>query len=99
MRRGVSFALVAFALAIAIHDAAAQDGIHVVLPGETLWQIAAAITGDAYRWPELYRANRDQIKDPALLYPGQRLSIPDFGPAGSAARGSESGSPGGDPDH
>jgi nucleoid-associated protein YgaU len=35
-------------------------------------------TGDPTLWPLLYRANRDQIKDPSLLYPGQRLTIPDF---------------------
>jgi nucleoid-associated protein YgaU len=56
----------------------AADGLHVVQPGETLWQIAANLSGDARRWPELYRANRDQIKDPSRLYPGQRLAIPDF---------------------
>lgn len=54
------------------------DRVHVVQPGETLWQIAAVLTGDPHRWPELYRANRDQIKDPSTLYPGQRLAIPDF---------------------
>jgi len=52
--------------------------VHVVRPGETLWQITAALTGDPHRWPQLYRANRDQIKDPSTLYPGQRLAIPDF---------------------
>jgi nucleoid-associated protein YgaU len=73
----------------------AQEGVHVVAQGETLWQIAAALTGNPHRWPELYRANRDQIKDPSLLYPGQRLAIPDLaspdggggeGPSGSGDR-------------
>lgn len=58
---------------------AAADPIHVVQPGETLWQIAALLSGNPHRWPEIYRANRDQIKDPSTLYPGQKLSIPDFG--------------------
>ena len=57
----------------------------MVAPGETLWQIAAALTGDPHRWPELYRANRDQIKDPSLLYPGQRLAIPDLAAAPGGA--------------
>jgi nucleoid-associated protein YgaU len=56
---------------------ALADEVHVVKPGETLWQIAANLSGNPRRWPELYRANRDQIKDPSLLYPGQRLAIPD----------------------
>jgi nucleoid-associated protein YgaU len=54
------------------------DRVHVVQPGDSLWRIAAVVTGDPTLWPLLYRANRDQIKDPALLYPGQRLTIPDF---------------------
>jgi nucleoid-associated protein YgaU len=64
--------------------ALAVDPVHVVKPGETLWQIAANLTGNAQRWPELYRANRDQIKDPSRLYPGQRLAIPDFAAAPAA---------------
>ena len=62
---------------------AAADPVHVVQPGETLWQIAAALSGNPHRWPEIYRANRDQIKDPSTLYPGQELSIPDFGVSAS----------------
>jgi len=58
---------------------AQAQAVHVVQPGETLWQIAAVVSGDPHRWPEIYRANRDQIKDPSTLYPGQKLSIPDFG--------------------
>jgi nucleoid-associated protein YgaU len=65
------------------------DEVHVVRPGETLWQIAAALSGNPNRWPELYRANRDQIKDPSLLYPGQRLAIPE-GVRSSDRAGSES---------
>jgi len=26
-------------------------------------------------WPKLYEANKDEIKDPDLIYPGQRLRI------------------------
>ena len=51
---------------------------HLVRPGETLWSIAAQerIYGDPYLWPVIYKFNRDQIKDPARIYPGQRLQIP-----------------------
>lgn len=69
------------ALAVLVAGSAPADRVHVVQPGETLWQIAAAVTGDARDWPLLYRANRDQIKDPARLYPGQRLNIPEADPA------------------
>ena len=56
---------------------AAADAKHVVKPGETLWQIAGHL-GDPFLWPALYRANRDQIKDPSVLYPGQVLTIPEL---------------------
>jgi nucleoid-associated protein YgaU len=72
---------VALGVALLAAGAPAVDGVHVVQPGETLWQIAANLTGHASRWPEIYRANRDQIKDPSRLYPGQRLAIPDFAAA------------------
>lgn len=63
----------ALLLAGAAH--AAGERIYVVEPGDSLSAIAARWTGDPQRWEELYRANRDQIKDPSLLYPGQRLVI------------------------
>jgi nucleoid-associated protein YgaU len=49
-----------------------------VQAGETLWTIAARkeIYGDALLWPLLYQANRDQIRDPRQIYPGQFLNIP-----------------------
>jgi nucleoid-associated protein YgaU len=49
-----------------------------VQAGETLWTIAARkeIYADALLWPLLYQANRDQIRDPRQIYPGQFLSIP-----------------------
>jgi nucleoid-associated protein YgaU len=54
--------------------------IHEVRPGETLWQIAQLTVGDPTLWPALYHANRDPIKDPARVYPGQRLAIPTIEP-------------------
>jgi len=49
-----------------------------VKKGETLFSIAAepAVLGDPLLWPLLYQANRDQIKDPRQIYPGQVLAIP-----------------------
>lgn len=51
---------------------------YTVENGETLWTIAARrdIYRDALLWPLIYKANRDQIKDPRQIYPGQELSIP-----------------------
>ncbi|MCU0670245.1 MAG: LysM peptidoglycan-binding domain-containing protein [Myxococcota bacterium] len=61
--------------------AATPIALHEVRPGETLTLIAALRLGDAALWPALYRANRDQIRDPARLYPGQKLAIPTLSPA------------------
>ena len=49
---------------------------HRVLPGDTLWDIAGSRYGDPTRWPEIYTENRDQIRDPNLIYPGQQFAIP-----------------------
>lgn len=51
---------------------------HTVKRGETLPQIAAQqeVYGDSSLWPLIYRANRDQISNPAVLWPGQVLRIP-----------------------
>ena len=52
--------------------------IYVVKPGDTLPGIAARheIYNDSYMWPLIYKANRDQIKDPMVIYVGQDLKIP-----------------------
>jgi hypothetical protein len=50
--------------------------IHVVQPGDTLRGIAARFLGDERRWRIIFEANRDQITNPDLIRPGQRLVIP-----------------------
>ncbi|MDX1649425.1 MAG: LysM peptidoglycan-binding domain-containing protein [Myxococcota bacterium] len=81
---GVGLAL-ALALPALSAEPAATERVHEVRPGETLWQIAAATIGDPTLWPALYLANRDRIKDPARVYPGQRLAIPRIEPGERAA--------------
>ena len=51
---------------------------HVVIKGETLWWIAEykQIYDDPFQWPVIYRANRDKIRDPDLIYPDQNFVIP-----------------------
>lgn len=51
---------------------------HTVKRGETLPQIAALqeVYGDSSLWPLIYKANRDQISNPGVLWPGQVLRIP-----------------------
>jgi len=49
-----------------------------VYSGEYLWKISQypEVYGTGYKWPIIYRANRDQIKDPDLIYPNQVFTIP-----------------------
>lgn len=52
--------------------------IYVVKKNETLPSIAARheIYNESFMWPLIYKANRDQIKDPKTIYAGQDLKIP-----------------------
>jgi nucleoid-associated protein YgaU len=49
-----------------------------VYKGECLWRIASypEVYGNAVKWPVIYRANKDKIKDPDLIYPNQVFEIP-----------------------
>ena len=51
---------------------------HIVKEGETLKSIAKSspIYKDEAYWDVIYRANRDQVRDPKVLYPGQQLYLP-----------------------
>jgi nucleoid-associated protein YgaU len=47
-----------------------------VEPGDTLSALAQSWYGDANQWPIIFEANRDQIVNPNLIFPGQTLRIP-----------------------
>lgn len=53
-----------------------QSQTYVVVPGDSLSKIAKHHYGDANQWQRIYEANRDQIKNPDLIHPGQKLVIP-----------------------
>lgn len=52
------------------------NGKVVIQPGNNLWNIAKQIYGSGYRYTVIYGANKDQIRDPDLIYPGQILNAP-----------------------
>ena len=60
----------------AMERAKARIRVHVVKPGDSLSKIAKEVYDDANRWPEIFEANKDKIKDPNLIHPGQELRIP-----------------------
>jgi nucleoid-associated protein YgaU len=47
---------------------------------DCLWRIAQKVYKQARLWPLIYSANKDQIKDPDLIFPGQTFVIPDIPP-------------------
>ena len=49
---------------------------YVVVKGDSLSKIAKREYGDAQQWRRIYEANRDIVKDPDLIYPGQMLRLP-----------------------
>ena len=52
---------------------------HVVVPGDTLWDIAAKFLKEPYRWPEVWRLNKEDIKNPHWIYPGQVVILDSSG--------------------
>jgi nucleoid-associated protein YgaU len=48
---------------------------YVVVPGDTLWGISQRYTDSPWRWPELWGMNKEQIRNPHLIYPGAVLYL------------------------
>ena len=48
---------------------------HTVVRGDTLWDISKIFLRSPWRWPELWGMNLEQIKNPHLIYPGQKLFL------------------------
>jgi nucleoid-associated protein YgaU len=50
---------------------------YTVVEGDSLSKIAKDQYGNANKWRTIYEANRDLIKNPDLIYPGQSFRIPE----------------------
>lgn len=65
-------------------EASAEGGpvkIVTVQPGNTLWQIARERYGEGILYVRVFDANKGQIRDPDLIYPGQVFDLPEEGAA------------------
>jgi nucleoid-associated protein YgaU len=56
--------------------ATTQFKTYVVVKGDSLSKIAKREYGRAEDWRKIFEANKDTIKDPDLIHPGQKLKIP-----------------------
>ena len=56
--------------------AAVEERTHEVVRGDTLSAIAKKYYGKASEYPKIFDANRDILKDPDHIHPGQKLRIP-----------------------
>jgi LysM repeat protein len=56
-----------------IHVSASEE--YIIKKGDTLWDISGDMLQDNFLWPKIWKAN-PQIKNPDLIYPGDRITIP-----------------------
>lgn len=61
----------------AVENIKLRKGSVVVQPGNNLWRIADFVYGDGLRYTVIYKENKEQIRDPDLIYPGQIFQLPE----------------------
>jgi len=57
-------------------DAMPPEPFVIVQPGNSLWRLARRAYGTGFRYTTIFAANKDQIKDPDMIFPGQVFAVP-----------------------
>ena len=57
-----------------------RSGKVVIQPGNNLWKLSRVIYGRGKSYTVIYKANKDQIRNPNRIYPGQIFAIPNAKP-------------------
>ena len=91
LKKGSGEVIARAAVPFAVEDltpaelAKAEVGNVIIRKNDNLWTIAQRLYGDGRRYTSIYQQNRDQIKNPQLIFPGQIFKVPGEGQVPGAA--------------